>query len=131
VDPITTAILAAIAGGVVAGASKIGEQAIVDAYNKLKDLLKHKFGARSAVIKAVKALEAKPDSTARKESLRKVVVAAKADRDADLLQVAQLLLDKLNVGSGPSQVSQTALGDGNIQIAGSSHTVNVNVPKHS
>lgn len=31
-DPITIAILAAIAAGAIAGATKIGEQIIVDAY---------------------------------------------------------------------------------------------------
>jgi hypothetical protein len=38
-DPITTAILAAISAGAIVGVTKAGEQAVVDAYAKLKELL--------------------------------------------------------------------------------------------
>jgi hypothetical protein len=128
-DPITTAILAAIAAGALSGATKVGEQVIVAAYAKLKDLLNTKFGARSKVVKAVKDLEANPNSAARKQVVKEEMVAAKADKDAHLLKLAQQLLKAVKAQPGGEQIIQTAIGDQNIQVAGDGNTVNVNTPK--
>jgi hypothetical protein len=124
-DPITTAIVAATAAGV----SKVGEQAVVDAYAKLKDLLANKFGTKSEVVKAVKGVEAKPDSSARKEVLKEEVAAVKADRDPEMLQAAQILLKAIKAKPGGDQIIQTAIGDQNIQISGDGNVVSVNTPK--
>ena len=70
-DPITTAILAAIAVGVLSAATKVGEKVVVDSYNKLKELIKEKFGSESAVIKAVKELETNPKSTSAQRSCKR------------------------------------------------------------
>jgi hypothetical protein len=128
-DPITTAILTAIAAGALSAATKVGEQVIVDAYTKLKDLLKTKFGVRSKVVKAVKDLEANPKSTARKEVVKEEIAAAKANKDAELLKLAQQLLKAIKAQPGGEQIIQTAIGDQNIQVAGDGNTVNVNTPK--
>ncbi len=128
-DPITTAILAAIAAGAIAGTTKIGEQVLVDAYGKLKELLGKKFGQKSKVVKAVKELEANPKSTARKEVVKEEVTACKADQDKDLLQAAQVLIKTVKGLPGGEQIIQTAIGDQNIQVAGDGNTVNVNTPK--
>jgi hypothetical protein len=128
-DPITTAIIAAIAAGVVGGVTKVGEQVIADAYAKLKELLKKKLGARSKVVKAVKDLEANPKSAARRQVVKEEVTAARADQDADLLQAAQALLKNVKAMPGGEQIIQTAIGDQNVQIAGDGNTLNVNTPK--
>jgi len=128
-DPITTAILAALAAGAVSGATKVGEQVVSDAYAKLKELLGKKFGAKSKVVKAVKELEANPKSAARKEVVKEEVAAAKADQDKELLQAAQALIKSVKALPGGIQIIQTAIGDQNIQIAGDGNTVNVNTPK--
>ena len=128
-DPITTAILAALAAGAVSGATKVGEQVVSDAYAKLKELLGKKFGAKSKVVKAVKDLEANPKSAARKEVVKEEVAAAKADQDKELLQAAQALIKSVKALPGGIQIIQTAIGDQNIQIAGDGNTVNVNTPK--
>ena len=124
-DTITTAIVAAISAGV----TKVGEQVISDAYNKLKELLAKKFGTKSKVVKAVKELEGNPKSTARKEVVREEVAAAKADQDQELLQIAQSLLKSLKALPGGAQIIQTATGDQNIQVAGDSNTVSLSSPK--
>ncbi len=129
-DPITAAIVAALAAGVVSGTTKVGEQVISDAYNQLKELLKKKFGAKSKVIAAVKELEANPKSAARKEVLKEEVTAVKADQDKDLVKLAQSLLKNINALTGGSQIIQTAIGDQNIQITGSSNTVTTGVQKN-
>jgi len=46
-DPISLAIVTALAAGVAAGGSKVAEQAIVDGYNALKLLIRSKFGGGS------------------------------------------------------------------------------------
>jgi hypothetical protein len=128
-DPITTAIVAAIAAGALSGVKKAGEQVLVDAYVKLKDLLKTKFGAKSKVIKAVVDLESTPKSIARQGVVAEEVLLAKADKDADLLKLAQQLLKAIKAQPGGEQIIQTAIGDQNIQVAGDGNTVNMNPPK--
>ena len=124
-DPITTAIVAAIAAGV----SKVGEQAVIDAYARLKELLKNKFGAKSEVVKAVKGLEDKPASTARKEVLKEEIAAVKADKDPEIFKVAQVLIKAIKAKPGGEQIIQTAIGDQNIQISGDGNVVSMNTPK--
>jgi hypothetical protein len=129
-DPITTAIVAALAAGVASGATKAGEQVVTDAYSKLKELLGKKFGVKSKVVKAVKELEANPKSAARKEVVKEEVAAAKADQDTDLLEAAQRLLKVIKATPGGKQIIQLAVGDQNIQISGDSNTVNAGVSRN-
>jgi hypothetical protein len=128
-DPVTTAILAAIATGVVSGATRVGEQVIVDAYSKLKALLGKKFGAKSKVVKAVKELEANPSSEARKAVLKEEMANAHPDKNTDLLKAAQALIKAIKSKPGGEQIVQIAMGDQNIQIAGDRNVVHVNTPK--
>jgi len=128
-DPITTAIVAAIAAGAISGVTKVGEQVVVDAYGKLKELLTKKFGLESKVLQAVKELENHPKSPARKEVVKEEVVDAKADQDKELLQAAQALIKSVKALPGGTQIIQAAIGDGNIQIAGDGNTVNLNKQK--
>jgi hypothetical protein len=128
-DPITTAIVAALGAGAVSGATKVGEQVIADAYAKLKELLGKKFGAKSKLVKAVKELEANPKSAARKEVVKEEVAAAKANQDKELLAIAQSLLKSVKALPDGIHIIQTAIGDQNIQIAGDSNVVNVGTPK--
>jgi hypothetical protein len=128
-DPITAAIIAAMAAGAVSGVTKVAEQAITDAYAKLKELLGKKFGAKSKVITAVKELETSPTSDARRAVLKEEVAGAKADKDADLVKAAQALLKVIKAQPGGEQIIQMAMGDQNIQIAGDGNVVSVNTPK--
>lgn len=129
-DPITTAIVAALGAGAISGAREIGEHVIADAYSKLKELLGKKFGAKSKVVKAVKELENNPTSAARREVVKEEVAAVKADQDKELLQIAQSLLKSVKALPGGIQIIQTATGDQNIQIAGDSNAVNVGKPRN-
>ena len=130
-DPITAAILAAIAAGAVSGATKVGEQLIPDAYAKLKELLATKFGPKSKVVDAVNELEANPNSESRRGVVKEEVAAVKADQDPELLQIAQSLLKSIKALPGGKQIIQTATGDQNIQVAGDGNSVNVNTPGSS
>ena len=110
-DPITLAIVAAVTAGV----TKVGEQAITDAYAGIKELLKRKFGSESKVVKAVEDVEANPDSKSRPATLSEEVRASKADQDAEIMKAAEILLAKLkDTAAGQTIVNQTVTGNQNI-----------------
>ena len=100
-DPIiTTAVVAAIAN--------LSKDAIRDSYNALKLVIKQKFGEESDFINSIDKLEDKPDSNARKAVLQEEVESAQADRDLELLKLAQDLLQKVkDQSSGGGTLNQT------------------------
>ena len=64
-DPITTAIVAALSAGAISGITDTAKTAVNDGYNKLKSLLTKKHGAGSEVVQAINKLETKPESQGR------------------------------------------------------------------
>lgn len=128
-DPVTTAIVAAVSAGAVAGATKVGENVVLDGYSKLKEALGKKFGEKSKVMKAVQELETNPSSAARKAVVDEELTSAKASQDAELLKAAQELLKVIKARPGGKQIIQMAVGDQNIQIAGDGNVVSVNTPR--
>jgi len=77
-DPITAVVSALVASA--------GKKALDDSYERLKALFRIKFGSDSDVVQAIDQLEAKPDSTGRRQTLKEEIVAAKAHEDPDILQ---------------------------------------------
>jgi hypothetical protein len=129
-DPITTSILAALTAGITGSTSKVGQQAILDTYEALKNILKRKFGNQSDIIKSVEALETKPESAARKEMLKEEIATVEADQDPDILKAAQDLLDKIGAHPGGVQHIQQATGNYIAQADRSgTASVNVNAPQ--
>lgn len=98
-DPITTAILAALSAGALSGLTVASKTAITDAYSKLKAMLRQKFGGESDVIHAVDQVETKPDSAGRKAMLQEEIAAVKADQDPEVLHAAQALLQMLQASA--------------------------------
>ena len=119
-DPITLAIVTAAFSGLAAAAGDVSKQALVDGYAALKAGLARKFGAKSDVVQAAEAVEAKPESEGRKATLEEEVKAAGVDKDEELLTLARALVEKIGATPGGKHISQTATGDGNVQVAGSS-----------
>ena len=112
-DPITTAIVAALATGVVTGVAKVGENVIPDAYNAVKKILQNKFGVDSKLVKAVNELEAEPDFEANKTALAGRVSQVNADKDPDVLQAVKELLEAIN--SNPEITDVTGVNLENIK----------------
>ncbi len=110
-DPITSAIVAAVSAGAIGGLTEVGKTVLTDAYGKLKALLVKKFGKESEVVQAVEQVEAKPASEARQATLAEEVAAVKADQESELLQVAQALLQVLPSSPEHAQHLQTATGN--------------------
>jgi hypothetical protein len=129
-DPITTAIAAALLAGVTGGVTDAGKKAITDAYNALKALLKKKFGDESEVLTSVKKLEANPNSQNRQGTLNEDLVAVHADQDAEILQAAQTLLNQVKSQPGGNQYILTVIGNFNpIVQGGGTATVNFHPPE--
>ena len=95
-DPITTAIVAALAD--------LSKDAIKDGYNALKAALKKKFGSESDLVDAVDKLEKKPDSEGRKATLQEEVEIANVNDDSKISLLAQDLLDKIKEQPGGQQI---------------------------
>ena len=112
-DSITIAIAAAIAAGALSAEKKAGEQVVADSYDRLKSLLKSKCGARSKTLKAVADFEATPWSRGRQGVLEEEVLLAKADKDAELLDLAQQLLNAVKAQPNGEQIIQMAMGEQN------------------
>lgn len=125
-DPVTAAIVAAVA----AGAVKVATDVVPDLYKGLKALLKRKFGEENAVSKAVDEVEAEPESAGQKILLEERVKKARADQDADIVAAAKKLLEQLEAQPGGAHIVQTVTGNYNAQAADhSTASVSVNVPK--
>jgi hypothetical protein len=109
-DPITTAIVATLTSGFDGDATPVERKAKIAAYEALIAELEKKFGLQSEIVNAIEGLEANPDSIGRKEVLKEEVAAAKADRDPDILQAAEVLLDQIRTQLDGEQHIQNAVG---------------------
>ena len=109
-DPVTTAILAAITAGIAPGLTEVSKKAILDAYDGLKALIRRKFGDKSELAKVVDGLEQSPESKGRKESLQEEVEKANGEKDPEILAAAQALLEEIKAQPGGEQHIQTAIG---------------------
>ena len=107
-DPITSAIVAALTAGAISGLTESSKIAITDTYQALKGLLTKKFGASSQVVQAVDHLETKPESSARQSGLAEEIIAVQAQQDSEVLAVAKHLLTLV-------QPQQAGLGKFTIQ----------------
>jgi len=111
-DLVTTAIVTVLTDDVASGLAKGGENAVAAAYDKLKSVLRQKFGVDSSLIEAIQLYEKKPDSMARQEVLMEEVTMVEAERIAEVIAAAQDLLDKIK------QVGQEDIaGEGADQFA--------------
>lgn len=125
-DPITTAIVTAVATG-------LAQDVIKDSYQALKAALNKKFGSESDVIDAVEKLEKKPNSEARKAAVQEEFEIAKVNDDPNLLKLAQDLLDKIKKQPGGQEIinqTQTNTASGNT-VSGNFHFAPVQEGKKS
>lgn len=112
-DPITTAIIAAVAAGI----TDIGKKAVGDAYQGLKTLIKSKFGQENKISKAITELEASPEAEGRKQILAETVAQQKAAQDPELLNIAKELIRALQESeSGRQALAKYQIDARNAQI---------------
>ena len=129
-DPITTAIVAALAAGAMGSLTDASKAAITDGYSKLKVAIQKRFGANSDVVQAIDKLEKKPESQGRKETLAEEIVAIKAEQDAELLSLAEHIRELLKeYAKDNTAVKQIITGDYNATSVHGDASVTVHAPK--
>jgi hypothetical protein len=101
-DPVTTAIVSAIAAGLARGSGAVAEGILPDAYRQLKELLRQRIADSGAVSTAIAELESRPDSNARVGVLVEEMATCGAAQDADLIAAARTLLD--HIATSPSSM---------------------------
>jgi hypothetical protein len=128
-EPITTAIIAALTAGAISGVTEAAKKAISDGYSGLKALIHKKFGSKTDVTDAIAKLEAKPDSPGRQQTLAEELRAANASADSELLGAANSLLELIKALPQGEQHVQHAEGIGIAQAdRGSTARVNFAAP---
>lgn len=97
-DSISTAIMAAIATGVLNSKSpeQVSDTPTAQAYQALKAALHQKYGTNSDLAQAVKKLEEKPTSAGRKQVLKEEVAAVQANQERELIGLVRHLLDQIS-----------------------------------
>jgi len=108
-DPLGL-ILAALTAGATAGVQGAAGEAVKDAYNSLKELLKRKLGSKPEAQMVLSKHEEKP--SVWEAPLRDALGQVAADQDSEVITSAQNLLTLINP-------QQAAKGKYNIQISGS------------
>ena len=91
-DPVATTLVSAFVIGVGTGMTKVGEQAIVDAYQALKDLIKTTYKDAKDLLDSISHLERKPNSKARRYSVAEELDTAGALDDERLLSAAEAVI---------------------------------------
>lgn len=126
-DPITAAIVAALATGALRSVGKAGEDAVSSAYSALKGLLHRKFGGDSEVAEAVANLEARPDSKARSAVVSEALADVNASDDPELVEAAQSLIERVGATPGGRQVVQQVIGSRYVALASDAGSASVTV----
>lgn len=112
-DPITTAIVAAVTAGV----TETGKKAFSDAYQGLKDLIKSKLGRDSKVPEAINELEDNSESKGLQMVLAEAMALEKADEDPELIDIAKQLVVALSeTEEGQSAVAKFQIDAKRAQI---------------
>jgi hypothetical protein len=88
-DPLTS-LVTALAAGATAALQSTVEQGVKDGYAALKGVIQRKYGQVN-----VDQIEANPTSKNRRGVMEEELAAAGADKDADVLQRAQVLLEAI------------------------------------
>ncbi len=114
-DPITTAIVAALVAGISSGATDVGKKVIADAYEALKTSLIKKYGAKSKITRAITELESEPDYKPNQDALAGRVAQVKAADNHELKELAQTLIIALKSTSE----GKKALSKYHVDAAGS------------
>jgi hypothetical protein len=126
IDIITSAVAGALLAGANDGLKEVTRKGISDGYEQLKSLLLRHRNGEHDVADALKKLEAKPDSEARRALLIEELESSGAAKDLAIQDQARLLLDLVKELPEGNTTGQIGIGTGIAQAdRGSSATVNI------
>lgn len=130
IEIIVSAVLGALLAGANDGLKEVTKKGISDGYEQLKSLLLRHGNGKHDVADALKKLEAKPDSEARKAVLIEELESSGAAIDLAIQDQARLLLDLVKELPAGNTSGQIAIGTGIAQAdRGSSATVSITTHK--
>lgn len=134
-EPVTTTIAAAVALGAAESLKDVAAAAVKDSYNALKKLIQSRYGNNEDVTDAVEYVAKKPEAAPRRQVLENALQEAGADKDQELVQLAQQLLAALKEQPGGKEAVQQTIeqhvsGQGNV-IAGTGNITvgDINIPR--
>ena len=117
-NPIATSLISAVV-------YDLGKGTIAKAYNALRGALERKLGTESEVIKAIEGLEKRPKSESRIGTLQEELQYAEVEKDPELVNLAQKLLDLLEDRQGEKQ--NIVQNVSNVKYAATSATGNASI----
>jgi len=112
-EPISTAIIAALLAGAGNAAKDVAGAAVKDAYSGIKAIIQRKFDAGSDTCEALARLEAKPESKGWQEELAGALDREGAGADQDLAQAARRLIQALEASPSGQTHIQKIVGNYN------------------
>jgi hypothetical protein len=122
-DPVQI-ISTALALGAPVALKVAAETAVKDAYAALKSLVLSRFGSKGETARAVSAIEAKPESDARKTVLAEELESVGAGSDQEIVDSATALLSILesqSPGVTGGLVGQINAAGGKVVVVGSNY----------
>ncbi|MCQ3976999.1 MAG: hypothetical protein DPW09_26515 [Anaerolineae bacterium] len=102
-DPFTSTIIGAIIGGIVSG---ITDKVAGETYQYLKTKLS-KLDKDGEMVKAIDNVEKEPNSESYIKALEKRIEAIEANKNPEVIETAQILLNRIENIYGDKYVSQT------------------------
>ena len=102
-------ILTALSAGVTVGGQSVASEAIKDAYNELKTLIKRKVTGKPSTEIALKEFETDPETW--EVPLKKGLLDEQVDQDKGIIKAAQKLMAQVDP-------KQAAAGRYNVQVTG-------------
>jgi hypothetical protein len=130
-DPISTALIAAITAGLVTGTKDVAATAVGDLYDGLKGLIRRKADTGAASVGLIDVLEASPGMDGVKAELPAALARDGIAGDPEILAAAEKLLAELRTAA-PDAIThtQTVIGDYNaVSGPGGTSTVTVQAGK--
>ncbi len=127
-EPITSALIAALAAGITAGLTDTGKQAIGDLYNSIKEKIRQKHGKDNKVIKAITILESEPNFLPYQAGLEQQISELEIDKDSEILNIATSLLSAIQEAQSKTNIQtvQNIYGANNA-VAGTGGTATINI----
>jgi hypothetical protein len=130
-DPISTAILAAITAGLTAGTQDTVKSVVGDLYTGLKGLVQRKAGQNAASVQTINLIESNPDVDGFKTTLPAILEKDGITGDAEILAAAEKLLSEVQK-TDPQAITnvQTVIGQNNAVAGPGGHaSVSVNMDR--
>ena len=107
-DPILTAVVAAIGALGNASLGEAAKKATADAYDGLKSLLKKKLGEKHTISTLINAIEVQRGSAAAVEAMGPLIADYKLGSDPEILEAARRVEAATTIISGSSIQSRVA-----------------------